>query len=66
MATFSNLLEVGAPGLDNPLIQKALTGSMTLGDFETELRNDPRWMNTNNARDTHYQTLGQLGRQMGF
>jgi len=63
---YKNLLEVADVGLDDPFVQEAMSNNMTLGDFSTTLRNDPRWMNTNNARDTHYTTLGQLGRQMGF
>ena len=66
MNQYKNLVELPSVTLDDPLLQQAMGGNMTLGDFSTMLREDARWLDTNNARDTHYTTLGQLGRQMGF
>lgn len=66
MQQYKSLLEVADVGLDDPLVQSAMGNNMTLGDFSTKLREDSRWMETSNARDTHYTQLGALGRQMGF
>lgn len=66
MQQYKNLMEVPTVGLDDPMLQQAMSDGMTIGDFATALRSDPAWMKTNNARDTHYQVMGQLGRQMGF
>jgi hypothetical protein len=66
ISAYKQLLEVPDVGLDDTTLQRAMTEGSTLGDFQTTLRKDPRWMKTANARDTYYQTLGQLGRTMGF
>jgi len=60
--SMANLLEVGADtiGLDDPTIKQALTGLgkdnqpqlKSMWQFENDLRKDPRWATTKNARDT--------------
>lgn len=63
---YKSILEVPTVGLDDTALQAAMANGTTLGDFGNELRRDPRWMDTSNARTSHYQTLGALGEQMGF
>jgi len=76
----SNLLEVdpNTIGVTDPLIKKALQGSVVtsggkatatstpLWQFEQTLRSDPRWANTQNARDTVSSALVKLGGDFGF
>lgn len=61
--TMGQILELNPGSIDlfNPTIRQALTGrpdkdgkvqQVPLWQFETELRKDPRWMQTNNARDS--------------
>lgn len=59
--TMADVLEVSplSIGLNDPYIQRAMTGvdaqgnpaPMSLWDFQRQLRNDPRWMNTNQAQN---------------
>ena len=60
--------------LDNPFISSALgnvnekgeqTG-MSYGEFETKLRNDPRWENTKNGKNTLMNTTNNFMKSMGF
>lgn len=75
-----NILEINPNqiGLTDPLIKKALQGSITttgststtsttpLWQFEQTLRADPRWSKTNNARDTVSSALTKIGSDFGF
>jgi hypothetical protein len=56
----------------DPTIQKALTATGTPGapgqplwSFENDLRSDPRWMQTNNARDSLYTVAHQVLQDFG-
>jgi hypothetical protein len=65
-------------GVSDPLIKKALQGSVVntggkatatstpLWQFEQTLRADPRWAKTNNARDTMSSALLKIGADFGF
>lgn len=76
--SMSQLLEVnpGQLNLFTPVIRKALQGtqdpktkervSMNLSDFEDQVRNDPRWQFTQNAKDTMSSALLKLGADFGF
>jgi len=76
----AGLLEMdpNAIGVSDPLIKKALQGSVVntggkatatstpLWQFEQTLRADPRWAKTNNARDTMSSALLKIGADFGF
>lgn len=76
--TYSKVLEVApsAVRLTDPHVQKALQGAQpeagkppvakAVWQFEQELRKDPRWGKTNNARQSAAQTLTTIGRQFGM
>lgn len=76
--SMSNLLEVdpGSLNLYTPAIRRALQGvqdpktkdrvTMNLSDFEDQVRNDPRWQYTQNAKDTMSSALLKLGADFGF
>ena len=55
MSKMAQMLELNPASItiDNNKIQKALTGEKLkpLYEFEMDLRNDPEWQFTNNARD---------------
>lgn len=53
-----------AGGLKQPTLTPS--GPMTLFDFQNQLRNDPRWQRTENAKQTAYSMLHSLGRTFGF
>jgi hypothetical protein len=74
--SMSNLLEIPSSeiGLDDYNVNKALT-SMTadgkqqaqpLWQFETELRKDPRWAKTKNARDAMDSTARSVLSSFGL
>jgi hypothetical protein len=76
--SMSQLLEVD-PGTLNtytPLIRKALQGERTdpkadptsipLWKFEQQVRNDPRWQYTQNAKDSISSALVKIGQDFGF
>lgn len=61
-------------GLSDPTLRKALTTTdpktgepvaTPVWQFENTLRNDPRWQQTNNARDTYANLTAQLGNDWG-
>jgi len=71
-----SILEVNPNALStfDPTISKALsykdpktgvTGAQPLWDFENTLRADPRWQQTNNARDSMYQVAHTVLAQFG-
>lgn len=77
----SNILEINpaSVSLRDPLIRKALQGtggvaakgtttptSQPLWQFEQTLRADPRWQQTQNAKDTVSSALSTIGRDWGF
>ena len=78
--TMSNLLEINPQtiGIGNPLIKKALQGSIVqngdkaqatttpLWKFEQQVRSDPRWQNTNNAHQEVNGMLSYLGQSWGL
>jgi len=71
-------LDPNAIGVTDPLIKKALQGSMVtangkstatatpLWQFEQTLRADPRWAQTQNAKDAISSALVHVGADMGF
>jgi hypothetical protein len=76
--SMSQLLEVdpGSLSLYTPAIRRALQGTqdpktkdrvtMNLSDFEDQVRGDPRWAYTQNAKDTMSSALLKLGADFGF
>lgn len=76
--SMSQLLEVnpGSLNLYTPVIRRALQGvqdprtkertTMNLSDFEDQVRNDPRWQYTQNAKDTMSSSLLKVGADFGF
>ena len=74
--SYSKILEVPstAVNLRDPAIQKALQAKDAKGkpttqsvwEFEQTLRNDPRWLKTNNAQDQIMQTGHQILQQFGL
>lgn len=63
-----------ANGLDDPVIRSAMNGlnkdgkpaGMSLTDFQSSLRNDPRWRSTSNARDSAMDVGAGVLRDMGL
>jgi hypothetical protein len=78
MQSMSQLLEVDPSQLSlfTPAIRKALQGTqdpktqertaVPLWQFEDQVRQDPRWQYTQNAKDTVSSALVQLGATFGF
>ena len=70
--SFSSLLEVPRPGFREPTLARYLQaptegdGVQNVYEFEKQLRRDPRWEKTKNARDSYHSAFGQIGRLMGF
>lgn len=76
----SNTLELdpNSIGITDPLVKKALQGAVTtvngkssatttpIWQFEQQLRSDPRWATTQNARDTVSSALVHIGNDFGF
>lgn len=64
----------GSIRLDDPLIKSALNGldangkpsGVSVGDFQTRLRNDPRWAKTKAARDGAASVTATVLRDMGL
>jgi hypothetical protein len=54
--------------LTDPALSKAISGdrTMTTYEFQKELRKDPRWQYTNNARETVSSGLTQVLKDFGF
>lgn len=77
--TLSNLLEVPTDSIDlssptgyGKMVSNALMGTdpanptpMTLNAFETQVKQDPRWASTDNARDTVMGGVGGLLKLLG-
>lgn len=76
--SMANLLEVDPGTLTtfNPTIRKAMQGALDpatkqraatpLWQFEDQVRQDPRWQYTQNARDTMSSALVKIGQDFGF
>jgi hypothetical protein len=69
---YASMLEVGKPTFRDAQFTKFLdegVGSengFNMYDFKKSLRQDARWKNTENAKASYSQTLGSIGRMMGF
>jgi hypothetical protein len=67
-------LPVNPAGLDDPIIRSAMNGlnsdgkptGMSLTDFQSSLRNDPRWRSTSGARDGAMAVGAAVLRDMGL
>jgi hypothetical protein len=76
ISTMANTLEMSETDIDlsDKWVQRALqqrnndgtSGAMPLWQFERNLKNDPRWDRTKQARDQAYDLVGQVGRDMGL
>ena len=73
-SSFVNILEQDADSVDytEPVLRKALQYTqdgkpavMPVWMFEQELRQDPRWQYTNNARESVYNAIYQIGTDFG-
>jgi len=74
--SMSNILEIPDSGIDlfDPKIRSALAytlpdgkvGTKSIYDFEKELRQDPRWQFTNNARSQAADVASQVLKDFGF
>ena len=74
--SMSNILEVPSTGIDlfDPKIRSALSftlpdgkvGTKSIYDFEKELRQDPRWQFTNNAREQAASIATTVLKDFGF
>lgn len=79
--SMASTLEIPSTNIDlfDPTIRNALNSqtagtdgkagtpaTMGLGQFETSLKQDPRWMKTSNARDLFTQNAHQILSQFGF
>lgn len=74
LSSAANILELDPDSLDwnEPLLRKALQFTqdgkpavMPVWMFEQELRKDPRWQYTNNARESVYNAIYQIKTDMG-
>lgn len=76
LTRMAELLELNEAdiSLDDPYVKEALGGvdekgnfkSMNFTEFETKLRNDPRWENTRNGKNTLLNTAQSFMRDWGF
>lgn len=76
MQSMASTLELNPADISlfDPTIRSALSGkgpdgkptSKTLWQFENDLRNDPRWLQTNNARDAMMGTAHKVLSDFGF
>ncbi|HCD00401.1 MAG TPA: hypothetical protein DER64_07715 [Planctomycetaceae bacterium] len=68
-AAYANILELTAPDFTNDDLISALgnaDAAPNLHDFKQGLREDPRWLDTQNAEQQYFSTFGKIGRLMGF
>ena len=66
MQMYMNTLETGEVELDDPAMSQALAEGMNMADFRRQLRQDDRWLETDNARNEFNTKISGLGRVMGF
>jgi len=52
--------------LQDPYIQEALGGQISLGDFYQKVRQDPRWMNTRKAQNSIASTASRVMEMFGL
>lgn len=73
--SYQKLLEQSpGDGFRDPMIEKALQGQMvdgkavtpTIWQFEQQVRGDPRWAMTQNARQSVAQTVSAIGKTFGM
>ncbi len=73
--SMSKVLEINSPTLNDPTIRKALQWTnpstnqveqMPIWQFEDQLRQDPRWLKTDNARDSMYSVAHTVLQNFGF
>tara|TARA_B100000470_G_scaffold221712_1_gene212881 strand:- start:11092 stop:12216 length:1125 start_codon:yes stop_codon:yes gene_type:complete len=62
----ADLWEVADPDHTDEDLQDILQSNGTLGDWKKQLRKDPHWYGTDNARNTFFSAFGSVGRGMGF
>lgn len=74
MGTAAKMLEVDKVGIGDTLIKQGLQSVgadgkprvMPLYEFEQKVRNDPRWLNTDNARTTYMNAAQAIARKFGL
>lgn len=76
ISTMANTLEISETqiNLDDTWVKKALTTrdpdgtakAMPLWQFERQLKDDPRWDRTKQARNEAFSLVSQIGRDFGF
>jgi len=52
--------------LQDPYIQEALGGQISLGDFYQKVRQDPRWMNTRKAQNSIASAASRVMEMFGL
>ena len=69
-SAMASILELNPNSIEltDPALSKAISGdrTMTSYEFQKELRKDPRWQYTNNARETVSSGLTQVLKDFGF
>lgn len=63
--TYQRLMEAQTDVM-NPKVQQAMSGGMSVWDFEKSLKQSGEWLNTKNAREELTTTISEVGRRMGF
>lgn len=76
ISTMANTLEIGQTEIElsDPNIKRALSqkqpdgtvGSTPLWEFERQLKDDPRWDKTKQARTQAFEVASQIGKDWGF
>lgn len=72
LKTVSQLLELAESDVDlfNPHVAKAMTGTKgqatPLWEFEKQVRSDPLWRKTNNARESMFTVAHQIAKDFGM
>ncbi len=66
MQMYMQTLELSEPALDDKDLAQALAEGMNLADFKQQLRQDDRWLETDNARTEMNTKISGLGQVMGF
>ena len=66
MQLYQQTLEVPEVELDDATLGQALSEGLSLSEFKSRLRQDDRWLETDNARGEMNTKISSLGRVMGF